>query len=156
MTDSSTFAPPYHLFQFRLRTLLIFTTAIALICVALKFPNDHWVALTRGLMLISLLSAVLLAIYRTHQTRATALGYSIFCADSWFTSMCIPIHGTHTRGPQALLNRFRSSFSARYMATICFLPPHQLHPCRYRAKTYPDSCKSFITSWPLWSDFSVH
>lgn len=80
MTGSSTLAPPYHLFQFRLRTLLIFTTCMALICVALKFPNDHWVALTRGLMLISLLSAVLLVIYRTHQIRAAALGYSIFCA----------------------------------------------------------------------------
>jgi hypothetical protein len=66
-------------FQFRLATLLIAMVWAGLVSLALRTPTELWSGVIAALMLLSIFMAVLLAIYRTGRTRATSIGFLVFC-----------------------------------------------------------------------------
>jgi hypothetical protein len=74
--------------QFSLATLLIAMTCAALVCIALRNPNELWSSLIFILMTASLLVAALLIIYRGGRTRAFAVGFLIFGA----AYLCVSEH----------------------------------------------------------------
>jgi hypothetical protein len=64
--------------RYRLSTLLVAIAGLGPICLALRSPNAIWASGVFTAALISLLTCVLLAIYRRGRTRAFAVGYLIF------------------------------------------------------------------------------
>jgi hypothetical protein len=66
-------------FQFRLLSLIVFTTWAAFACVGIREPTAPWETLIRGFTLVSVMLTALIAIYRNGGQRAVALGYLIFC-----------------------------------------------------------------------------
>ena len=66
--------------QFSLLTLLLTTSGVALICLALRSPNEVWAAIVFSALLAALALAVLTAIYRAGRTRAFALGFLVLGA----------------------------------------------------------------------------
>src|SRR6266700_2226391 len=72
-------SPPPRTFQFRIATLLIATSWIAVVSAALKSPDAMWEAVICGSTVLSLPVAILVGTYRAGRTRAIALGYLTFC-----------------------------------------------------------------------------
>lgn len=64
--------------RFRLRTLLILIAGIGPVCLGLRSPTAWWSWLFFLTTLITLLTSVLVVIYRQGQTRAFAVGYLVF------------------------------------------------------------------------------
>jgi hypothetical protein len=72
---------PRRVFQFRLATLLWLTAYAALICFGLRSPQQSWLlALITVITLAEILTALLIAIYRTDTLRAAAIGFVSFCS----------------------------------------------------------------------------
>jgi hypothetical protein len=67
-----------HTLQFRLGTALITMIAVGVACAALARPTPFWAGALLSFALLSLLVALLLAIYRSGSAQAFALGYLIF------------------------------------------------------------------------------
>jgi hypothetical protein len=65
--------------QFRLGTLLLATAWVGLVCLAVRAPTTLMAHLALGMAALMTLTAVLVAIYRSGQVRAAALGFAIFC-----------------------------------------------------------------------------
>jgi hypothetical protein len=65
-------------FQFRLGTLLLAMVVVGTACAALAMPTPFWAGTLLCLTLASLLTSVLLVIYRTGPTRAFAVGLLVF------------------------------------------------------------------------------
>jgi len=65
-------------FQFRLGTLLALMVWVGLSCAALATPTRFWAAMMLAIMLLSLLTSVLVAIYRRSAVRAFAVGFLVF------------------------------------------------------------------------------
>jgi len=75
--------PSSRRWQFSLLTLLIAMSGVALICLALRSPNELWATAVFAAALFSLAIAVLAAIYRSGRTRAFALGFLVLGAGYW-------------------------------------------------------------------------
>lgn len=71
---------PGRRWQFSLLTLLLAMSGVAVICLALRSPNEVWAAIVFAALLAALALAVLTAIYRTGRTRAFALGFLVLAA----------------------------------------------------------------------------
>jgi len=69
--------------QFSLLTLLIAMGIVALICLALRSPNELWATAVFAAAVFSLSLAGLAAIYRSGRTRAFALGFLVLGAGYW-------------------------------------------------------------------------
>lgn len=69
--------------QFSLLTLLIAMGIVAVLCLALRSPNELWATAVFAAALFSLALAVLAAIYRSGRTRAFALGFLVLGAGYW-------------------------------------------------------------------------
>jgi hypothetical protein len=65
--------------RFRLRTLLILMIWVGFVSLALRMPTALLSGVISVLMLLAVLIAVLLVIYRTERTRAMAVGFLVFC-----------------------------------------------------------------------------
>lgn len=64
--------------RYRLRTLMIATFLAALVCLALRAPTVWWSGGLFSVLLVTMLTAILLAIYRSGQVRAWAIGFLVF------------------------------------------------------------------------------
>src|SRR5262245_33810374 len=64
--------------QFRLGTALIAMIAVAVACAGLARPTPLWAGTLLSLALLSLLSNLLILIYRSGPARAFAVGFLIF------------------------------------------------------------------------------
>jgi hypothetical protein len=64
--------------RYRLSTLLVAMVWVGLVCLALRSPNYSWSGGLFAGLVLALLTAVLVAIYRTGQVRAMAIGFLIF------------------------------------------------------------------------------
>jgi hypothetical protein len=77
--------------RYRLSTLLVAMVWVGLVCLALRSPNYWWSGGMFAVLVLVLLTSVLVAIYRTGQLRAMAVGFVTFGAgylvieqiDSW-------------------------------------------------------------------------
>src|SRR5437773_4680615 len=78
MSSTSTNNPTPRRFQFRLGTLLLAMVWIGIACAALAMPTPFWAGTLLCLVLLSLLTGILLAIYRTGRSRAFAVGFLVF------------------------------------------------------------------------------
>src|SRR5687767_13398977 len=66
--------------RYRLSTLLVAMVWVGLVCLALRSPNQWWSGgMFAGLVLV-MFTSVLVAIYRTGQMRAMAIGFFVFSA----------------------------------------------------------------------------
>lgn len=79
MSSSSTAPAVARHFQFRLVTLLAAMVWVGLVCLALRTPTIFWSVVVAFLTLLTVLLAVLVAIYRTGRTRAAAVGFLVLC-----------------------------------------------------------------------------
>ena len=64
--------------RYRLSTLLVAMVWVGLVCLALRAPNYWWSGGMFALLVLVLLTAVLVAIYRAGRLRAMAIGFLIF------------------------------------------------------------------------------
>src|SRR5688500_5938697 len=64
--------------RFRLRTFLMVVAGIGPMCLGLHSPTPWWSWLFFLTALVTLLTSVLIIIYRTGQSRAFAVGYLVF------------------------------------------------------------------------------
>src|SRR5262245_124627 len=69
--------------QFSLLTLLIAMSGVALVCLALRSPNELWATAVFAVAAGGLSLAALAAIYRDGRTRAFALGFLVVGAAYW-------------------------------------------------------------------------
>ena len=69
--------------QFSLLTLLIAMSGVALMCLALRSPNEAWATAVFVAAAGSLALAALAAIYRDGRTRAFAIGFLVVGAAYW-------------------------------------------------------------------------
>ena len=76
MSNSSN---PFRRLQFRIATLLLLTAYVALICLGFRSPTPLWAGIISILTLVSVLSAMLVAVYCPGPSRAMAVGYLLFC-----------------------------------------------------------------------------
>jgi hypothetical protein len=79
----STTNPP-HMLQFRIATLFILIAWVGAICAGLTSPFLVWTRIVSGLTVLSVLTAVLLILYRCGSIRAMAVGYVTFSAGFLF------------------------------------------------------------------------
>jgi hypothetical protein len=95
--------------QFSLLTLLIAMSGIALVCLALRSPNELWATAIFAAAVLSLGFAALAAVYRSGRTRAFALGFVVFGAGYW--TLAFVADGTYyaTNGMQQRLPTTRWS-----------------------------------------------
>jgi hypothetical protein len=77
ITDTARARP--RVFQFRLGTLLVAMAWVGLVSLALRTPTVFWSGVIAAFTLLAVLLAVLVVIYRTGRTRATAIGFLVFC-----------------------------------------------------------------------------
>jgi len=73
-------------FQFSLLSLLVLSSFVAVICVAISTPTAIWSGIVVSLMFLSLCVAVAAAIYRTEEKRAFAIGFALF---GWSYLACL-------------------------------------------------------------------
>jgi hypothetical protein len=66
--------------RYRLSTLLVAMVWVGLVCLALRSPNQWWSGGMFAALVLVLLTSVLVAIYRTGQWRAMAIGFFAFSA----------------------------------------------------------------------------
>jgi hypothetical protein len=66
--------------RYRLSTLLVAMVWVGLVCLALRSPNHWWSGGLFAVLVLVLLTAVLIAIYRSGPWRAMALGFVVFGA----------------------------------------------------------------------------
>jgi hypothetical protein len=71
--------PAPQAFQFRLATLLIAMAWAGFVSLGLRTPTALWSGIIAILTLLTVLVAVLIAIYRVGRTRAMAIGFLVFC-----------------------------------------------------------------------------
>jgi hypothetical protein len=64
--------------RYRLSTLLVAMVWVGLVCLALRSPNQWWSSGMFAVLVLVMLTAVLVAIYRPGQWRAMAIGFLIF------------------------------------------------------------------------------
>lgn len=64
--------------RFKIRTLLGFVLVVAIAVAALRAADELWDSGMLGLTLLSLMTAVLLAVHRTDRRRAYWLGFALF------------------------------------------------------------------------------
>jgi hypothetical protein len=64
--------------RYRLRTLLIVLAGVGPMCLGLRSPTPWWSWLFFLTALVTLLTSVLIVIYRRGQSRAFAVGYLVF------------------------------------------------------------------------------
>jgi hypothetical protein len=64
--------------RYRLSTLLVAMAWVGLVCLALRSPSWLLSSVMFAILVLALLTAALLAIYRTGQSRALAVGFLIF------------------------------------------------------------------------------
>lgn len=69
--------------QFSLLTLLLAMAGVALICLALRSPNELWATAVFAAVLLSLGFAALAAVYRGGRWRAFAVGFLVLGAGYW-------------------------------------------------------------------------
>jgi hypothetical protein len=69
--------------QFSLLTLLLAMAGVALICLALRSPNELWATAVFAAVLLSLGFAALAAVYRSGSVRAFAIGFLVLGAGYW-------------------------------------------------------------------------
>jgi hypothetical protein len=69
--------------QFSLLTLLLSMAGVALICLALRSPNELWATAVFAAVLLSLGFAALAAVYRSGRVRAFAIGFLVLGAGYW-------------------------------------------------------------------------
>ncbi len=74
---------PTRRWQFSLLTLLLAMSGIALVCLALRTPNELWATAVFAAAVLSLGFASLAAVYRSGRTRAFAVGFLILGAGFW-------------------------------------------------------------------------
>jgi hypothetical protein len=133
--------------QFSLLTLLLAMSGVAVLCLALRSPNEIWAALVFLAVLAGLALAALAAIYRDGRTRAFALGFLIVGAGyfglvlltespdvygqprlpttRWATSLCVLLHeGSVQRAPvMTAVDSAPPPPLAAVQATPAMLPP---------------------------------
>src|SRR5262245_21562855 len=66
--------------RYRLSTLLVAMAWVGLVCLALRSPSYWWSGVMFALLVLSLLTSVLVVIYRSGTSRAMAIGFLIFTA----------------------------------------------------------------------------
>ena len=94
-------------FRFSIASLLGVVLFISVALAALRDPTDAWDSGILGLILLSLLTAILLTVHRTDRQRAYWLGFSLF---GWvyLVASLLPLIGT------ARTSRRRKGLSATW------------------------------------------
>jgi hypothetical protein len=64
--------------RFRLRTLMIVVFIAALVCLAMRSPSIWWSGGLSLALIFAILTSVVLAIYRSGEIRAWAIGFCLF------------------------------------------------------------------------------
>ena len=75
--------PSTRRWQFSLLTLLLAMSGVALVCLALRTPNELWATAVFAATVFSLGFAALAAVYRSGRSRAFAVGFFILGAGYW-------------------------------------------------------------------------
>lgn len=132
--------------RYRLSTLLFLTAWAGLISLGLASPTPLWSGVIAAVTLVTILSAMLVAVYCTGPSRAMAIGYLLFCAGylihltllapwmsqsmgnaattlwSLFHQLFEFLHPNSPSIPMPLRNESRSSFTAiGHNALACLL-----------------------------------
>jgi hypothetical protein len=83
--------------RFRLRTLLIAIVWLGLAFAALATPTPFWVSVVSAITLLSLLTSVLIVVYRRDSLRAFAVGFLVF--GGGYGAFALLIDARHADGP---------------------------------------------------------
>jgi len=114
MSNSSTAPAVAGHFQFRLATLLIAMAWVGLICLAVRTPTIFWSVVVAFLTLLTVLLAVLVAIYRIGRTRAAAVGFLVLCLG--YIAYLTMLEGSLGGGLKSYSTPSGASFHALFLA----------------------------------------
>src|SRR5438105_9451805 len=109
MPSAPTDNPSPRPFQFRLGTLLLAMVWVGIACAALAMPTPFWAGTLLCLALVSLLTSILLAIYRTGRSRAFAVGFLVF-AGGYLACVVFLDHSLRKAEIQAAMPTSRVAF----------------------------------------------
>jgi hypothetical protein len=85
--------------RYKLRTLMIAVVWIGLAFASLVTPTPFWVSVVSAITLLSLLTSVLVAVYRRESLRAFALGFLVFGCGYGAFVLLVDARNANAHGP---------------------------------------------------------